>query len=73
MFKLNAIKSLDEGDLYENTKALNSEQNSLEFAKVWQREANKKSPSLFKAIVKMYGAKIMGYGFFFSIIESTAR
>jgi hypothetical protein len=74
LFKLNASKMLDESDLYANANELDSERNSVKFSKAWQREVREKStPSLFRVIAKVFGAKVLGYGFVLACIDSTAR
>lgn len=73
MFAIGMKRAIEEDDIYAVTNSMRSDQNTEQFAKLWQLELKKKNPSIWRVMLKIHGFKVLTFGLLFSIGESLAR
>lgn len=73
IFSIGLKRPLEEDDIYAVLNGMSSERNTEAFAKEWESELKKKSPSIFRAMLRLHGYKILTIGFVFSFGETMAR
>lgn len=66
MINTSLKRDLDEDDIYATRNSMRSAQNTDAFAKLWAIELQKKSPSIIRVIVKLYGLQILLMAFLYS-------
>ena len=73
MFSIGMKRAIEEDDIYAVTNSMRSDQNTEQFAKLWELELKKKNPSIWRVMFKVHGFKVITLGLLFSIGESLAR
>lgn len=73
IFAIGLKRAIEEDDIYAIKNDMKSDSNTEAFAKLWELEQKKKSPSLFRVMYKMYLRKLLPIGVLFAIGETVAR
>lgn len=64
---------LEEEELYQHRKNLDSELVTNEFVQLWKEEKKRKNPSVIRMIIKAYGAIFLPLGVLYSICETITK
>lgn len=62
-----------EKDLYANIESLDSDRVTEKFGVLWEDELKRTSPSIIRTIIRAYGVVFIPLGFFYAMMESTAK
>lgn len=73
LFKLGMKGPISPDEIYRPKSSLESETNSNKFVEKWSDELKRNSPSILRAIFKIYGVPLLLLGISFSIVESAMR
>lgn len=73
MFKIGLSRTIEEEDIYAVENSMRSDRNTEAFAKLWELELKKKSPSILRVIFKLHGIKVLTLGLLFSLAETLGR
>lgn len=70
MFKISWNRTIEEDDIYAVTNGMQSEQNTVAYAKLWDLELKKQNPNITRVIFKVHGFKSLAIGFLYAICET---
>lgn len=70
MFKIGLKRGIRDDEIYEVTDRLRSERNTDVFAKAWESELKRKSPSMWRAMRKLYGCEVFSISILFTIADT---
>lgn len=73
VFKTAQERPLEASDLYETLDEHKSAPICDNFTKEWEQELSQQKPHLLRVINKLYGFRVLGMGFIFSVIETICR
>ena len=73
LFRRGLKGPLDEEDLYQHRKQLDSERVTKKFEKLWEDERQRSKPSVVRLIVRAYGSVFIPLGVAYSLIESLTK
>ncbi|XP_055326166.1 ATP-binding cassette sub-family C member 4-like, partial [Sitodiplosis mosellana] len=73
MFAIGMNRPIVEDDIYAVTNSMRSDQNTEQFAKLWESEVMKKNPSILRVMFKIHGCKIFTFGLLYTIRETLAK
>lgn len=59
ILKLGMSREISEDDIYDVTNEMRSDKNTEALAKQWQLELKCKNPSILRALLKLYGPKVL--------------
>lgn len=73
IFQTRNSREIDNSDIYAVTNGLRSDQNTEMFDKLWRLECKKKTPSLVRVILKVFGLKVFTISILFTIGSTILR
>lgn len=73
LFRRGLKGPLDDEDIYQHRKVLDSERVTDKFGKLWEQERKRKNPSIIRVIVRAYGAVFIPLGVCYSVMESITK
>ncbi|KAM7360228.1 red dog mine isoform 2-T2 [Cochliomyia hominivorax] len=73
LFRRGLKGPLDDEELYQHRKNLDSERVTEKFSRLWEEERQRKNPSVIRMIVKAYGTIFLPLGILYSICESITK
>lgn len=73
LFRRGLKGPLEDEELYQHRKDLDSERVTEKFSVLWEDECKGKNPSIVRMIVKAYGSVFLPLGVVFSICESVTK
>lgn len=71
--RLGLRREINEDDIYGVTNEMQSDKNAEAFEKQWQLELKKKCPSLLRAIINLYGFKVITISTICAIVHAIVR
>ncbi|XP_061390091.1 ATP-binding cassette sub-family C member 4 [Musca vetustissima] len=73
LFRRGLKGPLEDEELYQHRKNLDSERVTEKFSRLWENERTKKNPSVVRMIVKAYGMVFLPLGVLYSICETATK
>ncbi|KAI8123085.1 putative multidrug resistance-associated protein lethal(2)03659 [Lucilia cuprina] len=73
LFRRGLKGPLEDEELYQHRKNLDSERVTEKFGRLWDEERKRKNPSVVRMIVKAYGTVFLPLGILYSICESITK
>lgn len=73
MFVIGLHRDIDDGDICAVKSDMQSDSNTEAFAELWELECKKKTPNLFRIMLKMYLYQLLPAGMLLAVAETIAR
>lgn len=73
MLKIGLRRTVEDNDVYAVPNRMRCDQNTTEYAKMWQLELKKEKPSIFRVMFKLNLFKVFGYSLLCAIVDMIAR
>ena len=73
LFRRGLKGPLEDEELYQHRKNLDSERVTEKFSRLWEEERQRRNPNVIRMIVKAYGSVFLPLGILYSICESVTK